>query len=193
MTYEVCNVSSNMETFQAKSIQEILLIPRHRYDYILMKIGIKPEYEQASGRGKINIFSFRNLLEFATATTAVDLGMAPNLIRTSLEQIHLMEVGYKANYFNREAKKIKEIYFHVASSHGMIFTCFSGDVTDGLRKPAVFVSAENFTEKGEFNTFNAPNMIKAQIQGWSTKALSRSKGYITLNLYEIKKEVMSKL
>lgn len=158
-----------------------------------MKIGINPDFEVAEGRGRTNIFSFGNLMEFAIASTAVDLGMAPNLIRTALEQIHSMDFNSGTQFFNSEAKKSREVFFHVASSLGTTFTCFSGNIVDEYKLPRSFRSADNFIEKDDFSTFNAPGMIQKQMERWSTNALYHAKGYITLNLYEIKKDVLARL
>jgi hypothetical protein len=63
-----------MEIFQAKTIQKIVGIPKHRYSYILMKIRIEPDVEKVIGTGNTNLFSFKKLMEFAIASTAIDMG-----------------------------------------------------------------------------------------------------------------------
>ena len=51
--------------FQAKDIQRIVQIPKHRYEYIASKIGIKPDVDEVEGQGHIHRYSFKNLLQFA--------------------------------------------------------------------------------------------------------------------------------
>jgi hypothetical protein len=53
--------------FQAKDIQQILGIPKIRYEHLARRIRIIPEIEEVEGTGRARRFSIKNLLEFAAA------------------------------------------------------------------------------------------------------------------------------
>jgi hypothetical protein len=70
--------------YQAKTIQSILGIPKHRYEYIVSKIGIKPEVEEVEGQGRTHLYSFRNLLQISICHHASRMGLTPGAIRDFL-------------------------------------------------------------------------------------------------------------
>lgn len=113
--------------FQAKEIQSILSIPKHRYDYSIMKIGINPDIEQASGRGKTNIFSFHGLMEFAIATVGIDIGINPNGIRFSIDTVNRVDMEHRLLYFDPNTAT-DDLYYHYCHNNGVYSCLFTGDI-----------------------------------------------------------------
>ncbi len=70
--------------FQAKTIQKILGIKKHRYEYIASKIGITPDVDEVEGQGRTHIYSFKNLMQFAIIHHASDLGLSPKAAKRIL-------------------------------------------------------------------------------------------------------------
>lgn len=75
--------------FQAKDIQKMLDIPKHRYEYLATKIGIDPDIATGEGRGSANLYSFRNAMQFAIAHRLNEMGLGPGKIRSTLKFIDL--------------------------------------------------------------------------------------------------------
>jgi hypothetical protein len=73
--------------FQAKDIQKFANIPKHRYEYIASKIGIRPELLEVEGTGRSHFYSFKNLLEFAFVHHANKLGLTPKAIKDMMQFI----------------------------------------------------------------------------------------------------------
>ncbi len=74
--------------FQAKDIQMILGIAKYRYEYLKAKIRVvQSDVEKGEGRGKVNRYSFKNLMEFAIIYTANELGMSPDKIKGLMYRI----------------------------------------------------------------------------------------------------------
>jgi hypothetical protein len=124
----------SMTVFQAKSIQEILGITKSRYDFILAKIHIDADIQKGRGTGKVNIFSFKKLLEFAIATKGIDIGMSLEDLTCSLKQIISIDRNEGWGIFS-----YKNNGFYLSFSHGLCtegkFYCFSGDVGGFLSSP----------------------------------------------------------
>jgi hypothetical protein len=76
--------SLGQNRYQAKDIQKCIKIPKHRYSYLATKIGIEPEIEPVDGTGHVNIYSIRNLLQFAYADYASNLGLSPKTVKSML-------------------------------------------------------------------------------------------------------------
>ena len=74
-------------TFQAKDIREMLGIPRQRYDYLAKYMGITPEIEEVKGKGKVQLYSFRNALEFAIAQYMGVAGIGNKGVREGLDYL----------------------------------------------------------------------------------------------------------
>lgn len=80
-------------TFQAKDIQEILRIPKIRYEYLARQIGIIPEIEEAEGTGNAHKYSFRNLIQFAIAERCSITGLSMKQIKHLMELLHQHHVA----------------------------------------------------------------------------------------------------
>jgi hypothetical protein len=87
--------------FQAKDIQRILEIKKIRYQYLSGKIGIFPGIEEVEGTGRSHIYSFKNLLEFAFANLANNLGLSPKATRSMLEFLDLLNEPNNGIYSHR--------------------------------------------------------------------------------------------
>jgi len=124
----------SMTVFQAKTIQEILGISKSRYDHILAKIHIDPDIQKGLGTGKVNIFSFNKLLEFAIATKGFDIGISIEDLTCSLKQIRSIDFNERWGIFS-----YKNSGFSLSFSHGLCtegkFYCFSGDVGGFFSSP----------------------------------------------------------
>jgi hypothetical protein len=86
-------------TFQAKELQEMLSIPKHRYEYIARHFGIIPEVEQGEGSGRMNIYSFKDALIFAIAHHASEIGLIPAHVKKLVALLgnpELLGGGYRA-------------------------------------------------------------------------------------------------
>lgn len=110
------------ESFQAKDIQEILKIPKHRYEYLASKIGISAEVEAAAGQGTVKRFSFKNLVEFAVIDRANSLGLDPKSargfisflnqrVRTVVKDLFspTVQIDLQVHYINAADKKYYKI------------------------------------------------------------------------------------
>jgi hypothetical protein len=83
MAYKVGHYTNGAvmkEIFEARDIQKIFGIPKHRYEYIATKIGIIPDVEFVEGRGKSHRYSFKNALEFGIAQILGSMGLGPRSI-----------------------------------------------------------------------------------------------------------------
>lgn len=180
-----------METFQAKSIQKILGIPKYRYDYILMKIRIEPDIEKVRGTGRTNLFSFSKLLEFAIASTAIDIGMSPDIIRYSLESIRQDDKYSGWKLFIPDVE-IKPLSYHVVSNFGSLHYCYSGNVHKQATYPTIFKAPDGI----DFKQIRVPDLNIKMLtevmkfgQELINKGTEKAFGYLTLNLSEIKKHI----
>ena len=63
--------------FQPLDIQKIVAISKLQYEYIVSSIGVIPDVQKIEKTGTTYLYSFKNLLEFAVAHQATNLGMKP--------------------------------------------------------------------------------------------------------------------
>ena len=109
-------MSATSKTFKAKDIQEIVGITKSRYDYLVMRIGITPGVEQAEGTGRSNIYSYKNLLQFAFAHTANNLGLPPKSTRVMLVFLDTVSSWHSLNLLNLYCIKNYLSYYKFALS-----------------------------------------------------------------------------
>ena len=62
--------------FTAKNIQQLIGIPKIRYEYLKSKANIQPGYEEAEGTGRSHKYTFKNVMQFALAHRASRFGLA---------------------------------------------------------------------------------------------------------------------
>jgi len=182
-----------MDIFQAKTIQKIIGIPKHRYSYILMKVRIEPDVEKVIGTGNTNLFSFKKLMEFAIASTAIDIGIHPDIIIASLAYIENADVTWNLHLFDQNTKTNK-LSYHTGFNLGAFFYCFSGDVTEKAKWPTIIKTKDNINF--EYSKGDDPHTVSKVIQYWESvimQGINNALGYSTLNLSEIKKNILSKL
>jgi hypothetical protein len=175
-----------METYQAKTIQKILSLPKHRYDYMQMKIGIVPDVEKALGRGKTSLFSFSKLIEFAIAHVAMTSGMAPEIIGLSLKRIRRVDSEESLHLFDPEVK-IKKLDYHVAWEEGVTFFCFSGQVPERIKRPLfLLITDEEDNENADRDGVHE-NLLSGKFD------IDDMTAHFTINLAKVKKSVVAKL
>ena len=101
--------------FQAKDIQEILRIPKIRYEYLARQIGIVPEIEEAAGTGTAHKFSFRNLMQFAIAERCSLTGLSMKQIKFFMDLLH----QHKGTVFSDQPDLEFEAWFYGIPGGGM--------------------------------------------------------------------------
>jgi hypothetical protein len=164
--------------YQAKDIIRILNITKSRYDYILLKIGISPDIEQGQGTGKMNLFSFRNVLQIAIASHAISIGINPASVRGIMQLIDRIDVAEGWGFFG--VKKSPEISFFIGFLDEGKFFAFV-DREKGL---AYFFPSDKHL-KPTCNLEGGKDMVNDNLK----HALS----YMVLNLSRIKEAVVSNL
>ena len=97
--------------FQARDIQNILGIPKHRYEYIASKIGIEPDVEEVEGRGHTHIYSFKNLLQFAIVNQANKLGLNPKSSRKLIIFLNEFEKSKKLGVFDPDENTFLKLHY----------------------------------------------------------------------------------
>jgi hypothetical protein len=124
-----------VNVFQAKDIQKIVDIPKHRYEYISSKIGIKPEYLEVEGTGRSHLYSFKNVLEFAFVHHANKLGLTPKAVNEMMRFISNNILLKSTGIFNPGNKTDVSIHYSEENNRkifrisGATFDC---KVYDGL-------------------------------------------------------------
>jgi hypothetical protein len=186
MTYNVVYMLVTMKEYQAKIIQKILKIPKHRYDYMLMKIRIEPDIERATGRGKTNLFSFAKLLEFAIANAAMNIGMSPEMLRMSLQRIRYYDQEEGWHLFDPEVE-IKSLSYHVGWDQGAGFSFFSGEVSERRQHPSLLAFSEENDNEIEAKQTDFERMFTYL----SADTVAHTMAYSTLNLSRIKMQVIA--
>lgn len=177
-----------MKEYQAKTIQKILGMPKHRYDYILMKIGVEPDLDKASGRGKTNLFSFSKLLEFAIANTAMNTGMVPEIIKESLGRIRRIDSVEDLHFFDPDVSTGRLKYYVGVEQEGK-FSWFSGEISVKRQRPR-FISVLEGGEIDKAEKDGSYNNLASVVFG---ENFADAEGVVTLNLARIKNNVISKL
>jgi hypothetical protein len=189
-----------MKHFQAKDIQRLIDIPKHRYEYIASKIGIKPEVEEVEKTGHVHLYSFKNLLEFAFVHTANNLGLGPKAVKELLGFLSNDIDLHEAELFNPE--KITQVLLHYADSKdGKIFRLSGPDVSKQTEKSSylgkgfdIVKEAQKRMSNGE-GDLHIPGLVKAyeDLMALSFTKLDELDGYITINLGVIKDRILKKL
>ena len=190
-----------MKSFQAKDIQKLVDINKHRYDYIASKIGIKPEIDEVEKTGYHHLYSFKNLLEFAFVHKANNLGVTRKAAKEMLgflsDNIELKEAGL----FDPE-KRIKALLHYADSNKGKIFKLFGPSISAQDKKGFFlgegFDAINKFLKKSENkeNEISIPRVteVMKSLTSLSTFAdLADFDGYITINLGAIKDRVLEQL
>lgn len=173
--------------FQAKDIQRIVGIPKHRYEYIATRIGIKPDVAEVDGTGRSHVYSFKNLLEFAFAHKGSNLGLSPKLVRAMLKFVSTNPDILKAGIMH-PGKRV-HISIHVIEIENQRYFKLSGKDLPAKTKRGYFSGQD-------FEVFTIPKidntwlglMALSQAVGQASWG-DMADGYITINLGTIRDRV----
>ena len=94
------------EQFQAKDIREALEINQRRLQYLIEKMRIDPDIEEAGGSGHVHLHSFRNVLLIAVAHNLNSIGMSPPYVKKALKfLVEETDSRFAADFWNPSGKK----------------------------------------------------------------------------------------
>jgi hypothetical protein len=174
--------------YQAKDIQRYVKIPKHRYAYLATKIGIEPEVERVDGTGHVNLYSFENLLQFAYAHQASNLGLSPNKVKAMLTFFEKIKDKYKLDIYEEKA----------AYPIGLHFICEDDFVTDD--QTLYFVAIVNITKERQivpcyiYKGEGERTLVDGKARFGSVKEqLNGATWYVTINLGNIKLDIWKRL
>jgi hypothetical protein len=200
-----------IQRFQARGIQDMLGIPKHRYEYIASKIGVRPDVEQGEGRGTAHVYSFRNTLQFAFVHFANLQGLSPATCRDMITLLNFLNdnhgtelhktvfgdwVGinlylYSAKIGNRDYFALSHVMGEVDQSHAVderasskSVMCFITSARDEINRIVTTKAAED----GSFDILERGGIGKVTKvrEDW----LSSCETYSAVNLGLIKEKVM---
>lgn len=194
------------DKFQAKDIQRLLRIPKHRYEYLASKIGIRPEIDEVEGTGRTNLYSFKNVCQFGFVHHANLQGMSPKACREMLQVLdridpiyQLYDQGVHFQHFVLQFITVRDKQFFAIDHVAPLEPIKQGDQTI---LPEVFVL---YTRQGEQMRTNEPGSL-VSFSTWETAyehngqrysqaqvarnmILVISQAYLTVNLATIKADV----
>lgn len=198
--------------FRAKDIRKIVAIPKDQYDYIADKIGIIPEVDEFDGIGRIQLYSFKNLLEFAISHHAHDLGVSPKVIGRLLDFLDVLEESESVIYDPRTRTDIKLYYVNYGGAryfqiYRLIFPIgYSAEIVEAL-DISQYLSGGKLKYDLFFREQLKPlaksahpgfDKISASIENFrqlnlaypdKTKLLDAADGYVVLNIGRIKRKI----
>ena len=189
-----------MKNFQAKDIQEVVGLPKHRYEYIASKIGITPDVEEVEGTGKSHLYSFKNLLQFAIVHRANKLSITPKTAKLMLNFLSENLALESAGLFN--SKKSIKVSLHCVFFNDKMYFKISGPSIQKQDVKAIF-PAKGFdkifemlekmrSRAGEITIPGLTDEIK-KLTHLAGIDLEDSDGYVTINLGNIKDRILKKL
>jgi hypothetical protein len=198
--------------FVPTDIQKIVAISKRQYEYIVGSIGIIPDVQKIEKTGTSYLFSFKNLLEFAVAQQASNLGMKPKTISRLLDFLDALEEPEPVIYDVRTRTDIKIYcinyggarYFQI---YQLIFPIDnSAEIVEALDIPKYLVSgrlkADHFVREQlrlvEKSTPPKLDRLSADIENFrqlnlaypdKAKLLDAADGYVVINLGRIKRKI----
>jgi len=158
--------------FQAKDIQRIVEIPKHRYEYLASKIGIKPDVEEVEGQGKVHQYSYRNLLQFAIVHHASGLGLTPKALRDLLSYIDKMDQSPKRELSIYDPDVMADLSIHYVRDKNFKYFCTSIALGIEVMRMVFSETAEDFSIPHQEATF-----------------LYSTLGFVTINLGSLKEKI----
>lgn len=190
-----------MKYFQAKDIQKVVGLPKHRYEYIASKIGIKPDVEEVEGTGKHHLYSFKNLLEFAFVHRANKMSITPKTIKLMLDFLSNDELK-DAGFF--DPKKSIKASLHFVIFDDKLYYKLSGESLQKQVTKILFPVKgfdKIFEMMGKFKSRNKDESITIpgftdeikKLMHLTSMDLEDSDGYVTINLGNIKDRILKKL
>jgi hypothetical protein len=190
------------DTFQAKDIQDILFIPKHRYEYIASKIGIAPDVDEVDGQGRAHLYSFKNLLQFAFVHQANKLGLTPKAARRMLSIIDEFEKSEKFGVYDPNNLNMLSIHY----VDQLLIKYFA--ISDSKVLKRIFFLDKDLTEdisllRGYYDAYKGPKVDYEKFKETFGKVIGffkenknidevlwSSDGNITINLGIIKIELI---
>ena len=179
--------------YQAKDVQEIIGIPKHRYEYLASKIGINPDFKSADGQGTVKRYSFNNLLQFAYAHSAGGLGLSPESIRIKLSWLDEFQKKYKI--YESDAP----LSVHFVCIDNFRYYLLTGDALPIKREKSIHPMdftrlAEAFEKikKGVKGGDRLVDIIKTK-KIYTKQGLKFSDGYLTINLGVIRARIINEI
>jgi len=185
--------------FRAKDIERILGIKKPRYEYIAGRIYIRPEVIEVEGTGRSHIYSFKNLLEFAFAHTANDLGLTPNRVKIMLAFLSRNPDLKDAGLFDPEKKISAALHYAVKEGRGFFRlsgTSLSEQAKCGFYADMGFEKMDEFLKyinNREYNIKIPMSEIEEIESLVFSQDLSDVDGYLTVNLGAIKGRIVKKI
>jgi len=186
--------------FQAKDIQGLVGIPKHRYEYIASKIGIKPEVEEVEKTGHTHLYSFKNLLEFAIVNTANKLGIGPKAVKEILAFLSNNIDLQDAELFNIEKIIVASLHY-TDTKDGKFFKLSGSSISAQGKKGGYMGKGFEKTKEVLEKMSNHENYI--DVTGFFEEHINLTKtltmnfddfdGFITINLGKIKDRLLEKL
>jgi hypothetical protein len=110
--------------FQAKNIQHLLRIKKIRYEYLTSKLNIKPDVEEAEGTGRAHLYSFKNLLQIATAHHANEMGLSLRIVKNLLDDLENYKDLVEPELFDAVKNTSASIY--IVYHYGFPIVCIRG-------------------------------------------------------------------
>jgi len=166
-------------SFQAKDIQKILEIPKYRYEYIATKIGIWPEIDEADGQGQMHRYSFKNVLQFAFAHYASNLGLTPRSVREML------------NYLDKLGQ-IETVRLGIYDPHNFEILSLHHVIDGNSRILCATYTAGKAEEPGRIVLDGVDEGFPYPSEKDALE-LYLSLGFVTINITEIKRSVVKKI
>lgn len=198
--------------FQPIDIRKIVALPKRRFEYLSGEIGIIPEVEAADGIGRTYRYSFKNLLEFAIAHCADNLGLNPKVISRLLDFLDALEEPTQVLYNMRTRTDIKIYYLYYGGAryfqmYALIFPVeHCAEIVEALNIPQYLSNGKLKTDlffrqqlkpikKSELPNFEK---LSASIENFrqlnlaypdKTKLLDAADGYAVINIGRIKRKI----
>ena len=198
--------------FQPKDIQKIVAISKLQYEYIVGSIGIIPDVQDIEKTGTKYLFSFKNLLEFAIAQQATNLGMKPKTVSRLLDFLDAIEEPEPVIYDVITLTDIKVYYINYGGAryfqiYQLIFPIDNAaEIVEALDIPKYLAGGrlkadQLFREQlrpVEKNTPPKLDRLSADIENFrqlnlsypdKTKLLNAADGYVVINLGRVKRKI----
>lgn len=187
-------------SFQAKDIQRYVGIAKSRYNYIALRIRINAEIEAVSGTGRINLYSYKNLLEFLFAHHALEAGLTPESTKAMLEAIGVLEAQQNVGIFkiNSSSEDLKIHFIILEGNSSFLFDSKTNPKIKNFSVPYQgFKESKKFTKPLK----DTPNSItpgwfkkfKDEIKTLSAVSVDEVDSFVTLNLGLLKKRINKKI
>lgn len=86
--------------FKNKDVQFVLKAEKIRVEYLSTRCGIRANIRESTGRGKANIYDFKNMFQFYIAHHLNSMGVTTRDVKEILIALEAYEETYKINIFS---------------------------------------------------------------------------------------------